>query len=169
MLFIGLMIDDHDDPYVVDFNVRFGDPSAKTLPARQNRPVQSLLHGAATDAVSATSNWNCTPEGSAGTVVLASEGYPAAPCQRAGPSHRIRGRVWPQPPTGHLLGQRRQWVCRVRRAANSSHPADGSSPARLIGADLQPKPRKTAYALLDPPSTSEGAIIRTDIAHRAMH
>ena len=33
VLYVGLMIDEHGDPYVVEFNVRFGDPECQvTLP-----------------------------------------------------------------------------------------------------------------------------------------
>ena len=33
VLYVGLMIDDNNDPFVVEFNVRFGDPECQiTLP-----------------------------------------------------------------------------------------------------------------------------------------
>ena len=77
VLFVGLMLDEHDDPYVVEFNVRFGDPECQvTLPLIAS-DVFELLHGAATDTLSPSSVHFSTS--SALTVVLASEGYPATP------------------------------------------------------------------------------------------
>jgi phosphoribosylamine--glycine ligase len=82
VLFIGLMIDQHDDPYVVEFNVRFGDPECQvTLPLIVSDVFQ-MLFGAATDTLDPTSvDFDSS---SALTVVLASEGYPAGP---------IKGRI----------------------------------------------------------------------------
>jgi phosphoribosylamine--glycine ligase len=77
VLFIGLMIDETGDPYVVEFNVRFGDPECQvTLPLLQT-DVFSLLHGAATDGLHAVEL--DVLDRTAVTVVLASEGYPASP------------------------------------------------------------------------------------------
>ena len=88
VLFIGLMIDEHDDPYVVEFNVRFGDPECQVTLPLVKTDLFSLLHGAATDGLS-----NVELElhaGSSVTVVLASEGYHCRP--RQGPArHRFRG------------------------------------------------------------------------------
>lgn len=77
VLFVGLMIDEGGDPYVVEFNVRFGDPECQvTLPLIAS-DVFELLHGAATDCLNASSVQFSTL--SALTVVLASEGYPEKP------------------------------------------------------------------------------------------
>ncbi|HJM55574.1 MAG TPA: phosphoribosylamine--glycine ligase [Poseidonia sp.] len=77
VLFVGLMIDEHDDPYVVEFNVRFGDPECQVTLPLISSDVFDLLHGAATDTLEPSSvKFSKT---SALTVVLASEGYPSNP------------------------------------------------------------------------------------------
>ena len=77
VLFIGLMIDENNDPYVVEFNVRFGDPECQVTLPPVKTDVFSLLYGAATDGLHELSLE--VHSGSSVTVVLASEGYPAAP------------------------------------------------------------------------------------------
>jgi phosphoribosylamine--glycine ligase len=74
VLYVGLMIDENGDPFVVEFNVRFGDPECQvTLPLIAS-DVGELLFAAATDALENHSvsfhDKHCL------TVVLASEGYP---------------------------------------------------------------------------------------------
>ena len=74
VLYVGLMIDEHGDPYVVEFNVRFGDPECQvTLPLIES-DVGELLYSAATDTLNQTT-WTFRNLHSL-TVVLASEGYP---------------------------------------------------------------------------------------------
>lgn len=76
-LYVGLMIDESNDPYVVEFNVRFGDPETQVTVPLISSDLYDLLFSVATGTVSSQ-----TPdftEGHALTVVLASEGYPGPP------------------------------------------------------------------------------------------
>ena len=74
VLFVGLMIDAAGDPYVIEFNVRFGDPETQALMARMQGDFVPLLEGAAKGDLRAAPvlGWGA----SAVCVVLASEGYP---------------------------------------------------------------------------------------------
>ena len=76
VLYVGLMIDEKNDPYVVEFNVRFGDPECQiTLPLIKT-DLGLLLSSAADDKLG-----DIEPEFSdktAMTVVLAAENYPGA-------------------------------------------------------------------------------------------
>ena len=161
VLFIGLMIDEHDDPYVVEFNVRFGDPECQVTLPLVKTDLFSLLHGAATDGLS-----NVELElhaGSCVTVVLASEGYPAAP---------VKGR--PVIGLEKALATSTYGDCWVNIAgvAVSDEGQFIASGGRVLsctamGSDLA-ETQKTAYGLLSTIDL-EGGHHRTDIAHRAMH
>ena len=74
VLYVGLMIDKMNDPYVVEFNVRFGDPECQiTIPLIAS-DLGELLNAAANDNLA-----NIDVEFSnkhALTVVLAAENYP---------------------------------------------------------------------------------------------
>ena len=74
VLYVGLMIDEMNDPYVVEFNVRFGDPECQiTIPLIAS-DLGELLNAAANDNLA-----NIDVEFSnkhALTVVLAAENYP---------------------------------------------------------------------------------------------
>jgi phosphoribosylamine---glycine ligase len=63
---------------VVEFNARFGDPEAQVVLDRLGTPLASLLAAAAAGDLAAAGKLTWTP-GAAVTVVLAAEGYPAAP------------------------------------------------------------------------------------------
>ena len=74
VLYVGLMIDEHGDPYVVEFNVRFGDPECQVTLPLIDSDVGEILFGAANDQLA---NMNVSFKNQhALTVVLASEGYP---------------------------------------------------------------------------------------------
>ena len=62
---------------VIEFNARFGDPETEVLLPRLKTPLAQLLYKAATGSLTdeMTLDWS---DDSAVTVVLASEGYPAA-------------------------------------------------------------------------------------------
>lgn len=76
VLYVGLMIDEHQDPYVVEFNVRFGDPECQvTMPFLGDHALDWFT-AVAKDELSGVTHplTSC----SLLTVVLASEGYPSS-------------------------------------------------------------------------------------------
>ena len=81
-LYIGLMIDENGAPFVVEFNVRFGDPETQvTLPLISSdlgEMLMSCANGKISECDYSISSY------SSATIVLSSEGYP---------SNSITGRV----------------------------------------------------------------------------
>jgi phosphoribosylamine--glycine ligase len=63
---------------VIEFNARFGDPETQVLLPRLKTPLAQLLLAAATGKLDANQKLEWSDD-SAVTVVLASQGYPAAP------------------------------------------------------------------------------------------
>ncbi|MCG6494601.1 phosphoribosylamine--glycine ligase [Kitasatospora sp. A2-31] len=63
---------------VIEFNARFGDPETQVVLARLRTPLAGVLHAAATGTLDQLEplRWD---DDAAVTVVIASEGYPAAP------------------------------------------------------------------------------------------
>ena len=63
---------------VIEFNARFGDPETQVVLALLETPLAGLLHAAATGTLAEHPplRWR---DGAAVTVVVAAEGYPAAP------------------------------------------------------------------------------------------
>ncbi|MBI2347011.1 MAG: phosphoribosylamine--glycine ligase [Deltaproteobacteria bacterium] len=75
-LYAGLMIVDHE-PYVLEFNVRLGDPEAQALLIRLRSDLVELLLAAADKGLhGVTPVWDERPSA---CVVMASEGYPGGP------------------------------------------------------------------------------------------
>jgi phosphoribosylamine--glycine ligase len=77
LLYAGLALT-ADGPAVVEFNCRFGDPETQVVLALLRTPLAALLHATATGALAAQPTLEWAP-GSAVTVVLAADGYPATP------------------------------------------------------------------------------------------
>jgi phosphoribosylamine--glycine ligase len=76
LLYAGLALTDHGTR-VIEFNARFGDPETQVLIPLLKNPLATLLYNAATGNLKGTIlEWK---DDSAVTVVLAAEGYPAAP------------------------------------------------------------------------------------------
>ncbi|MCS6808898.1 MAG: phosphoribosylamine--glycine ligase [Bacteroidota bacterium] len=74
-LYAGLMIDTEDNPKVVEFNARFGDPETQAVLAVLEADFAQLLYSAATGKLD-TSCVTFTARGAACCVVLAASGYP---------------------------------------------------------------------------------------------
>ncbi|AWK75367.1 phosphoribosylamine--glycine ligase [Rhodococcus sp. NPDC019627] len=77
LLYAGLAIG-KDGPAVVEFNCRFGDPETQAVLALLKSPLGELLNAAATGTLDQVPplEWQ---DGSAVTVVVAAEHYPATP------------------------------------------------------------------------------------------
>lgn len=77
LLYAGLAIGTNG-PAVVEFNCRFGDPETQAVLALLDSPFAELLHATATGRLAEIDppRWK---DGSAVTVVLAAENYPARP------------------------------------------------------------------------------------------
>jgi phosphoribosylamine---glycine ligase len=77
VLYAGLMLTP-DGPRLVEYNVRFGDPEAQVVLPRLTTDLAALLAAAAAGDLTAAAP-PAFDDGARVTVVLASEGYPAAP------------------------------------------------------------------------------------------
>ena len=76
LLYAGLAMTS-TGPQVIEFNCRFGDPETQVVLALLETPLAQLLMASSTGALSSSSlTWR---EGAAVTVVVAADGYPAAP------------------------------------------------------------------------------------------
>lgn len=77
VLFAGIMVV-HDEPYLIEYNVRFGDPECQTLMMRLQGDLLSVLRACAQKTLSEVKGcvtWSPDP---AMCVVMATNGYPAS-------------------------------------------------------------------------------------------
>lgn len=72
-LYAGLMIDDKGDPYVIEFNCRFGDPETQPIMMRLKSSLVDLILAGLDGSLPSQAEW--TDEVALG-IVLASRGYP---------------------------------------------------------------------------------------------
>jgi len=160
VLFVGLMITQSGDPYVVEFNVRFGDPECQiTLPLISS-DFYTLLHSAATDGLSEQQVTFFDKQ--ALTVVLAAEGYPSSP---------VKGRL-----ISGLSGEVIQtpkgdgWVNfgGVELDGNGNYISTGGRVLSCSAlAETLEDAKNLAYQLISKIEL-EGSHYRTDIGHRAL-
>jgi phosphoribosylamine---glycine ligase len=75
-LYVGLMIDKHGQPKVLEYNCRLGDPETQPILMRLTSDFFQLMHAAANQQLdTAACEWDPRP---AVAVVAANQGYPAA-------------------------------------------------------------------------------------------
>ena len=72
-LYAGLMIDDAGDPYVIEFNCRFGDPETQPILMRLQSSMVDLVAQGLEGKLPTEANWDERP---ALGIVIASKGYP---------------------------------------------------------------------------------------------
>ena len=154
VLFVGLMIDDAGDPWVVEYNVRFGDPETQPLMLGLKAPLAETLQAAVAGTLTDQS-LDGTP---AATVVMASAGYPAS-------SHkgdRIAGLEAAGKTPGVTV-----FHAGTRLSAEGEHETAGG---RVLGvcatADALADALRHAYAAVDQISF-DGMQFRRDIGRRA--
>jgi len=157
VLYVGLMIDEHGDPYVVEFNVRFGDPECQvTLPLIAS-DVGELLFAAATDSLQ---NYDISfHDKHSLTVVLASEGYPQS---------AIKGRVIQGAEISEDTDE--AWVSHAGTGRDDSDQlisTGGRVLATTAIASSLKEARARSYQRMQAISL-QGSHHRTDIGHRAL-
>lgn len=151
-LFLGLMVT-QDGPKLLEYNVRFGDPEAQALMPLLDSDLYALLSAATEGRVDeAELRWR---PGSCTCVVMAAEGYPAAP---------VRGALLDIPDdlgsevtvfhAGTALDAQGRWVSAGGRVLGVS----------AVGADAEAS-RRLAYAAVDRIGFP-GAQWRRDIGRR---
>lgn len=72
-LYAGLMIDEKNDPYVIEFNCRFGDPETQPIMMRLQSSMVDLIQAGLDGNLPKQAQWDSRP---ALGIVLASRGYP---------------------------------------------------------------------------------------------
>ena len=157
VLYVGLMIDEHADPYVVEFNVRFGDPECQVTLPLIDGDVGELLYSASKDQLSSLEVAFHTQH--ALTVVLASEGYPQS---------AIKGRIIHGADHGSDTSE--TWVSHAGTARDEENNLV-SSGGRVLSvtsvAETLQKAHDLSYQRLQQ-IRLEGSHYRTDIGHRAL-
>lgn len=78
ILFVGIMVDEEDNPFVLEFNTRFGDPETQCVLPRLKTSLLSLLLATATATLSSVSELEWDPRTSI-YVVACAKGYPGTP------------------------------------------------------------------------------------------
>ena len=157
VLYVGLMIDENGDPFVVEFNVRFGDPECQVTLPLIACDVGELLYAASTDSLETSSvsfhDMHCL------TVVLASEGYPQS---------AVKGRI--------ILGAERTgdsddaWVSHAGTGTDDSNrliSTGGRVLATTSIASSLAEARANSYQRMETISL-QGSHHRNDIGHRAL-
>ncbi|MBT4059740.1 MAG: phosphoribosylamine--glycine ligase [Euryarchaeota archaeon] len=158
-LYVGLMIDESDDPYVVEYNVRFGDPETQVTIPLISSDLYELLFSVATGQVA--THTPIFSDASALTVVLAAEGYPNSP--RKGLPISIETAMIANEDGGAFIHH-----------AGTRYDVDGelvSSGGRVLAstgiAPSLDEARNLAYSLMDG-IILEGSHFRGDIGFRAL-
>lgn len=72
-LYAGLMIDDHGNPFVIEFNCRFGDPETQPILMRLKSSIVQLIKAGLDGQLPNSADWDSRV---ALGIVLASKGYP---------------------------------------------------------------------------------------------
>ncbi|WP_087814283.1 phosphoribosylamine--glycine ligase [Psychrobacter sp.] len=72
-LYAGLMIDEAGDPYVIEFNCRFGDPETQPILMRLQSSMVDLVAKGLAGQLPSDAQWDSRP---ALGIVIASKGYP---------------------------------------------------------------------------------------------
>ncbi|RZT83614.1 phosphoribosylamine--glycine ligase [Pseudonocardia sediminis] len=150
LLYAGLAMTSRG-PAVIEFNCRFGDPETQAVLALLRTPLARLLHATATGTLADEPplEW---ADGSAVTVVVAAEGYPATP--------RLGDVITGAEGDGVLHAG-------TRRRDDGAVVSSGGRVLSVVGTgDDLAAARADAYARLEPVRLA-GSHHRTDIGLRA--
>ena len=125
VLYAGLMLTDAG-PVVLEFNARFGDPEAQVLLPLLDGDLASALLGVATADRGAMEGSLAIRPGASVGVVVAVEGYPAAPVT----GRRVQGA---DPPGVDDHGPLLCFHAGTRRAGDGSYESSGGRVVTFVG------------------------------------
>ena len=158
VLYAGLMLTDAG-PMVLEFNARFGDPEAQVLLPMLDGELAAALHGVATADRSAMEGSVGLRPGAAVGVVLAAEGYPAAPV-----TGRALSGVEPAGPADD--GDALVFHAATQRTAAGGYESSGGRVVTVVGRGADhAAARDAAYRALEGVELS-GSQFRTDVGAR---
>tara|TARA_Y100000766_G_scaffold136257_1_gene117252 strand:- start:125 stop:1045 length:921 start_codon:yes stop_codon:yes gene_type:complete len=154
VLYVGLMIDENNDPYVVEFNVRFGDPECQITIPLVSSDLGELLSAASRDELA---NVDVQfHDKHALTIVLAAENYP-------GPVEKGREiKNLPNPKSDSWVNHAGTKIENGQLLSNGGRVLSCTA----IGDTLGEAARK-AYSMIEQIELS-GSHYRRDIGHRAL-
>ncbi len=156
LLYCGLILTDTGIK-VIEFNARFGDPETEVVLPRLQTPLSTLLFAAATGTLETAPSPVFSTQ-TAVTVVLASEGYPAAPIT----GRALTGLAEAAELTGVHIDH-----AATTRGADGVLSASGGRVLNVVASgDTLTQARERAYAAIERIGL-EGGQFRRDIAKSA--
>ena len=154
VLYVGLMIDENNDPYVVEFNVRFGDPECQITIPLVSSDLGELLSAASRDELA---NLDVQfHDKHALTIVLAAENYP-------GPVEKGREiKNLPNPNSDSWVNHAGTKIENGQLLSNGGRVLSCTAIGDTLG-----EAASKAYSLIEQIELS-GSHYRRDIGHRAL-
>jgi len=154
VLYVGLMIDENNDPYVVEFNVRFGDPECQITIPLVSSDLGELLSAASRDELA---NVDVQfHDKHALTIVLAAENYP-------GPVEKGREiKNLPSPKSDSWVNHAGTKIENDQLLSNGGRVLSCTAIGDTLG-----EAASKAYSMIEQIELS-GSHYRRDIGHRAL-
>jgi len=154
VLYVGLMIDENNDPYVVEFNVRFGDPECQITIPLVSSDLGELLSAASRDELA---NVDVQfHDKHALTIVLAAENYP-------GPVEKGREiKNLPSPKSDSWVNHAGTKIENGQLLSNGGRVLSCTAIGDTLG-----EAASKAYSMIEQIELS-GSHYRRDIGHRAL-
>ena len=154
VLYVGLMIDENNDPYVVEFNVRFGDPECQITIPLVSSDLGELLSAASKDELA---NVDVQfHDKHALTIVLAAENYP-------GPVEKGREiKNLPSPKSDSWVNHAGTKIENGQLLSNGGRVLSCTAIGDTLG-----EAASKAYSMIEQIELS-GSHYRRDIGHRAL-
>ena len=154
VLYVGLMIDENNDPYVVEFNVRFGDPECQITIPLVSSDLGELLSAASRDELANVEVQ--FHDKHALTIVLAAENYP-------GPVEKGREiKNLPSPKSDSWVNHAGTKIENGQLLSNGGRVLSCTAIGDTLG-----EAASKAYSMIEQIELS-GSHYRRDIGHRAL-